>query len=75
MLFIRATAVLHNLARTLNDPRPPDVHDHNDNDGLPGDDEDGDGDEEQQGQQPLSAAAARVAGKLFRNTIFRQMFP
>jgi hypothetical protein len=75
MLFIPATAVLHNMARTLNDPRPPDVPGHNHDDGHPGDDEDGDGDEEHQGQPPPSAAADRVEGKLFRDRISPQMFP
>jgi hypothetical protein len=73
-LYILACAVLHNLARTLNDPRPQDDPRLAGQPGAGDDDEDGDGDEEpqQQGQQPLSAAAARVQGKLFRERIFHQ---
>jgi hypothetical protein len=73
LLYIEAAAVLHNLARALNDPRPPDNLDLAAA-GHPGDNDDGNGDDEpgQQGQQDLSAAAARVQGKLFRERIFQQ---
>jgi hypothetical protein len=76
MLYIHAAAILHNLARSLNDPRPPDDPLHAPAQPGAGDDvEDGDGDElDQQQGQPVSAAAARVAGKLFRDRIFNQMF-
>jgi hypothetical protein len=73
-LFIHALAVLHNLARGLNDPRPPDNPHHGA--GQPraddDDDEDGDGDDQRQPAQPVGAAAARVQGKMFRERIFNQ---
>jgi hypothetical protein len=76
-LFIHALAVLHNLARTINDPCPPDDPQHAAGDAGDDDDEDGEGEEEgqqqQQQQQPqaANATAARVQGRHSPNIVVR----